>query len=189
MAKATSPTYRVPFRRRREGRTRYKKRIAYLKSGLPRLVVRKTNRGIIVQLIEFGEAGDKTIVSVTRKQLKAYGWEGKRNTPSAYLEGMIAAKLAKKKGVKKVILDIGLHTPTKGSLVFAAAIGAKDAGLDIDIKAEVPEERIKGGHISAYAEKAKEHNSAQFKAYEKAKVNVKELPKLFESVKEKIMKG
>ncbi|MDK2384746.1 MAG: 50S ribosomal protein L18, partial [Candidatus Korarchaeota archaeon] len=37
---ARSARYKVRFRRRREGKTDYKKRLALLKSGLPRMVVR-----------------------------------------------------------------------------------------------------------------------------------------------------
>ena len=37
MTRAKGPTYDVSFRRRREGKTRYNKRLAYVKSGLPRM--------------------------------------------------------------------------------------------------------------------------------------------------------
>ena len=37
----------VKFRRRREGITNYKKRLALVKSGLERVVVRKTNKRIM----------------------------------------------------------------------------------------------------------------------------------------------
>jgi len=36
-------TFKVPFRRRKEGKTNYKKRLNMLKSGTPRLVARRTN--------------------------------------------------------------------------------------------------------------------------------------------------
>ena len=36
-------TYEVKFKRRNEGKTNYKKRLAMLKSGRPRAVIRKTN--------------------------------------------------------------------------------------------------------------------------------------------------
>ena len=81
MSKAFGPLYNVHFRRRREGKTDYAKRLSLLKSGKPRLVVRRTNTSIVVQVIEFGEKGDKTIVSVTSKALNAFGFTGKNNTP------------------------------------------------------------------------------------------------------------
>ena len=190
MAKATSPTYTIPFRRRRDGKTRYKKRLAYLKGKTTRLVVRKTNKQIIVQLVDFAIKGDKTKLSVTKKQLEAYGWPVRRNTPTAYLAGLLAGKLALEKGIKKAILDIGLQTPSKNTLVFAVAKGAKDAGLEIDMNAEYDESRVKGEHISNYAKKLKEENEAAYKkifsSYLNAKIKPEELPKLFEEVKAKI---
>ena len=47
---STGPRYFIPFRRRREGRTDYYARGKLLLSENPRMVVRKTNREIIIQL-------------------------------------------------------------------------------------------------------------------------------------------
>ena len=113
-------TYETPFRRRREGKTSYKKRLAAVKSGVPRMCVRKSNRYIIAQLIEFNPTGDKILVHATSKQLDGFGWNGEKNLPSAYLTGMLLAARAKKANVEKAILDIGFNTPVHGSRVFAA---------------------------------------------------------------------
>ena len=48
---ATGPRYFVPFRRRREGKTDYYQRTRLIVADVPRMVVRKTNRHIIVQLV------------------------------------------------------------------------------------------------------------------------------------------
>jgi large subunit ribosomal protein L18 len=48
---ATGSRYFVPFRRRREGKTDYYQRTRLVVSDVPRMVVRKTNRHIIVQLV------------------------------------------------------------------------------------------------------------------------------------------
>ena len=56
---ATGPRYKVPFRRRREGRTDYRHRAALLRGKLPRAVVRKSNRNITVQLVTYDDKGDK----------------------------------------------------------------------------------------------------------------------------------
>jgi large subunit ribosomal protein L18 len=45
------PRYRVPWRRRREGKTNYYKRLKLIRSGKPRLVVRRTNKYIIAQIV------------------------------------------------------------------------------------------------------------------------------------------
>ena len=68
-------TYLVSFRRRREGKTNYKKRLALVKSGLPKLVVRKSNRYIVCQLIQFDPRGDKVLLHVNSKQLEKFGWK------------------------------------------------------------------------------------------------------------------
>ena len=56
-------------RRRHEARTDYRIRLALLKSEKPRLVVRKTNRYIIAQIVESDIAQDKIIVGLTSKSL------------------------------------------------------------------------------------------------------------------------
>ena len=48
---------RMPHRRRREGVTDYRKRLKLVKSGKLRLVVRRTNRYVIVQLVESKAGG------------------------------------------------------------------------------------------------------------------------------------
>ena len=80
MTRAKGPTYEIHFRRRREGKTRYDKRLAYVKSGLPRMVVRKSNRYVLVQFVEFNSTGDKCIVSISGNKLKKdYKWDAMRN--------------------------------------------------------------------------------------------------------------
>lgn len=149
MTKATGPLFQVHFRRRREGRTDYQKRLALLKSGKPRLVVRKTNRYVIVQLVRFSPKGDEVIASATSKDLNQFSFTGKCNTPSAYLTGLLVGARAKAKGVTDFVLDIGLHAPTQGSLVFAGLKGAVDAGLTAPFSQErFPDEsRMHGEHI------------------------------------------
>jgi len=151
MNMARNAVYRVKMRRRREGKTNYRKRLAYLKSGKPRAVVRKTLKYIIVQIVEYHEDGDRILVGLTSKKLKDYGWSGSfKNTSAAYLTGYLAGKLALQKGIKEAILDIGLQRPVKGSRVFAALKGLLDAGLEIPHGEDIfpSEERIKGLHIS-----------------------------------------
>ena len=169
-----SPTFRMPLRRRREGKTNYRKRLKLLLSGKPRLVVRKTNRYIIAQIIEFDKKGDRTLVGILSKELKKYGWNYSfKNLPASYLTGLILAKKALEKGIKEAILDIGLHSSTKGSRIYALVKGCLDAGLKVPVSEEMlPEEkRLRGEHISSYLEK--------FKGIEEK----------FEEVKRKILGG
>ena len=150
MTKATGATYAVHFRRRREGKTDYATRLALLKSGKPRMTIRKTNKYIIVQFTKTGAQGDEGITTVTSKALTKYGFDGKCNTPSAYLTGMLAAKKASKKGVTNFVADLGLHTASQGSLLFAAVKGATDAGLKTNFEeSKMPNaDRISGKHLN-----------------------------------------
>jgi ribosomal protein L18 len=93
---AIGPRYQVPFRRRRDGKTNYHKRLGLMLSEWPRVVVRKTGRNLIVQLVEHGTAGDRTLISANALELKTLGYKGPTgNTPAAYLTGL---QLAIRKG-------------------------------------------------------------------------------------------
>lgn len=122
----------VPFRRRREGKTNYRKRLTLLKSGKPRAVVRKTLGKTIVQIVEYRPGGDRIRATAVSSELGKHGWKHSfSNTPASYLTGLLAGKRAIKKGISEAILDIGLRVPVKGSKVFAALKGLVDAGMDI----------------------------------------------------------
>lgn len=145
------PTYTMPFKRRREGKTDYKRRLKLLSSKKPRLVVRKSLKYLTASVIEFSENGDRTLATASSKELKKMNWKyATDNLPAAYLTGMILAKKAAKANVKEVVLDIGLHTATKGNRIFALAKGFADSGIKVPISKEVfpSEERIKGTHIN-----------------------------------------
>jgi len=149
MSKANGPLYAVHFRRRREGVTDFAKRVALLKSGKPRLVIRKSNKYVTVQVVTFSEKGDFTVASATSRQLSKYGFAGKVNTPSAYLTGLLVAAIAKSKGVQQCVADLGRHAATRGGLLYAALKGAVDAGLSIPVDETVfpKQERIEGSHV------------------------------------------
>jgi large subunit ribosomal protein L18 len=144
---ARGPRYHVPFRRRREGKTNYRRRLKLLYSRKPRMVVRKSNRYITVQLIVPGEDGDLTLVSAISSDLKRYGYEGGMvNMPAAYLTGLLFGLKCKK--YNEAVLDIGLYSPS--SRLYAVLKGALDAGLEVPCDASIfpSNERIKGEHIS-----------------------------------------
>jgi large subunit ribosomal protein L18 len=143
----------IHFRRKREGKTDYKKRLEYLKSGKPRLVVRKTVNNTIVSIVEYHPDGDKIITTFNSKDLKKLGWSfSTGNIPAAYLAGFIAAKKALERNVSNAILDLGLQSSVKKGRLFAALKGALDAGLDIPHSEEAfpSEDRILGKHIESY---------------------------------------
>lgn len=144
------PRYRVPFRRRRFSKTDYRRRKKLLKSGLPRAIVRRSNRYMRVQFATFDMGGDLIVASAISKELDSLGWKhAKNSTPAAYLTGYLAGRRASKAGVDTAVLDMGLHNPTKDSRVFATLKGILDAGIEIPHSEEIlpPEERIKGKHM------------------------------------------
>ncbi len=151
MTKAIGPLYRVSFRRRREGVTDFEKRLAMLKSGRVRAVVRRTDRVISVQFTEFDAKGDKVLAGANSKQLLEYGYSGKANTPSAYLTGLLAGSKAKAVGVKSAIADIGRLTSTRGGVVYAAIAGISDSGITIPFDREMAPsaDRISGKHAKS----------------------------------------
>lgn len=187
---ARGAAYKVPRRRRREGKTNYYRRYRYILSRAIRLVVRKTNKYIIVQVIKATPIGDVVIASAhSRELVKLFGWTaGTKNTPAAYLTGFLAGIRARYMGVEEAVLDIGLHTPTKGAKIFAVAKGAIDSGLKIPIDEEmIPSiDRIKGETIAEYAKRLKnedpEKYQRQFSSIIKSGFEPEKLPELFERV-------
>jgi len=171
---------KIPFRRKREQKTNYKKRLALLKSGKERLVVRVFNKHILAQLIKYSPDGDKVIASAYSKDLENHGWkQSLSNTSAAYLTGLLLAKKVKK---GEAVLDTGLQRVTKGSKIYACLKGCIEGGLKIPSAEDVfpSDERIKGEHVSGYAEKAAK---TQF-----TKVKAKDIVKDFEAAKASIMK-
>jgi large subunit ribosomal protein L18 len=192
MARATGPTYNLSFRRRRLNLTNYRKRLALLKSEVPRLVVRKTNRSVIIQLIQFTPRFDKTLVSANSVELKSVGWHPKANLPTAYLTAMLCAERAKKAKVENAVLDIGLQSASKGAFVYAALKGALDGGLKVPVgEVEFDDARISGKHIAEYAKKIAGTDSyqRQFGDYIKAGAKPEHLDVQFAEAKKKISAG
>ncbi len=191
---ARGPTYRVPWRRRREGKTNYYKRIKLLKSGKPRLVVRKTLNYIIAQVVEARIEGDRVIAAAHSRELfKLYGWKGGgKNTCAAYLTGLLVGYRAILKGVREAVLDIGLARPSRGCRAFAVLKGALDAGLKIPHSPEIlpSDDRIRCEHIASWAEELVESNpefyKRQFSRYLARGFDPRELPRHFEEVLAKI---
>lgn len=147
---AEGTRYRMPLKRRREGKTDYRQRLKLLKSGKVRAVVRPSNRHIRVQFIRYDRDGDRVETSASSKHLEDLGWEGNEsNLTSAYLVGYLAGKRAIEKGIEEAVLDIGLNHPEKGGKLFSALNGILDAGVSVPHDPEVlpDESRIKGEHI------------------------------------------
>jgi large subunit ribosomal protein L5e len=160
--------FQVKYRRRREGKTDYyaRKRLvtqAKNKYNAPkyRLVVRFTNKDIIVQIIYARLQGDFVLTAAHSRELPRYGINhGLTNWAAAYATGLLCARRAlhklgladKYEGVVepdgtlkftevldeedaprpfKCYLDVGLKRTSTGSRVFGAMKGASDGGIFI----------------------------------------------------------
>ena len=162
---AKSANYHVPFRRRREGKTNFQRRKRLLRSDKPRMVIRRSNKHERASIISAKVIGDVTLVDASSQHLKDYGWKGATgNLPSAYLTGYLAGKYAAAVGVKEANLDIGINTIRKGTRVSAMLCGAIAAGIDIPHNPEVfpEEERYTGKHIADFAAKLKKDDAKKY---------------------------
>jgi large subunit ribosomal protein L18 len=138
-------------KRRMECKTDYSSRLTMLKSGIPRMVIRKTNKYIIIQLVESKEAQDKIVFTTNSRELLKYGLDEKfsgslKSIPSAYLTGFLMAKKAKK---GTYIVDWGLAISKRGGRISAAINGMIDGGLDVKANEKIfpSKERIAGEHL------------------------------------------
>jgi len=159
--------YQVQFKRRREGKTDYyvRKRLTLQdknKYNTPkyRLVVRKTNKDIICQIVFATIKNDRILAAAYSHELPRYGIKvGLTNYSATYATGLLVARRAltklgmageysgqtkneaigkyyivEEKGERRpfyVILDIGLNRTTTGAKIFAAMKGAVDGGINI----------------------------------------------------------
>ena len=62
--------FTVAHRRKWTGKTDYKKRMKFLMSDKPRLVIRRSLKNILLQVIEFGPVGDKVLIAASSAELK-----------------------------------------------------------------------------------------------------------------------
>lgn len=174
----------VHFRRKRQGRTDYRRRIKLVLGGSVRVVARKSLKNLTCQAVEYRPDGDNVIASASSKELeKRFSWKLSRsNTPAAYIVGMLLGKRMLSKGVKKAVFDIGLNTSTKGSKLYAVLKGIVDAGVDIPHNDKIlpSEERILGKHISD------SKDPSQYSNYRKSNISIQDIPKMVDDIKNKI---
>jgi len=179
--------FTVPLKRKKQGRTDYNNRLHSLMSKHPRLVVRKSNKNMQVQLIKYGEKGDIIIKTFHTKHLNKYGWDiNCGNIPAAYLVGYLAGLSLKG---EEAILDIGLQAPIRGSRIFAVVKGAHDGGLKIKFSEEIlpKAERLSGKHIAEFSKLV--NKQKLFSGYLKNKKDPEKIQEYFEKVKTKMMKN
>ena len=143
---------KINKQRRIENKTNYKKRLILLKGNSPRLVVRKTGKHVLIQVIESKHAQDKVVHSINTRDLLEHGWPKEKSgslksLPACYLAGYLLGKKAN--SIKeRLVLDTGLIPNTKGSRIYAVVKGVSDAGLKINYDEKVipSKDRLEGKH-------------------------------------------
>ena len=141
----------VVYRRKREHRTSYTRRLSLLLSGKPRLVVRLTNQRFIAQLIKFTPQGDQVLIAMDSFALKKIGWTYScKNTRAAYLTGLWFGKKAVEQKIKEAVLDTGFKSPLKKGKIYAFLQGVVDSKLKVAHGEGIfpSEDRIMGKHIN-----------------------------------------
>ena len=134
-------------RRRLERKTDYKARFGLLKSGKSRLVVRKTNRYVIAQIVKSDIAKDKVLLGMSTKDLLSLGWPKEKqgslkSLAACYSIGFLIGQKAKTLKETDLILDMGMHRNTHKSRIYAVLKGAIDAGITIPVSEQsLPEEK------------------------------------------------
>ncbi len=142
---------RTQKRRRRENKTDYQARMGLLKSSFPRIVIRRTNRYFIAQIVESNAAKDKVVIGVTSKDLLENGWDEKfagslKSISAGYLTGYLLAKKAKK---GEFIVDLGMATKKNGGRIYSVVAGLIEGGLKINANEKIfpSKERLMGEHL------------------------------------------
>lgn len=138
-------------RRRLESKTDYLARKQLLHSDKPRVVIRKTNRYIIVQVVRSSLAQDIVLTGVSSADLLDQGWPASlagslKSLPAAYLTGLLLAHKAQG-SVKEAILDIGMQRNARAGRLYAVLAGLVAGGLTIPhAKESLPDEKRLSAH-------------------------------------------
>lgn len=108
----------------RNKRMKRKRRVKiYGTKDCPRLVASRSNKNIYAQLID--DQGKKTLIGIISAKLSSE--KKKKKTDLAFLLGQTVARLALKKGIKKVVFDRSGYK--YHGRIKAVAEGARKGGL------------------------------------------------------------
>lgn len=144
----------IPYRRAREQKTNYKKRLHLLLSGKPRLVIRLTNQRVIAQLVSFDVHGDRVIAAADSFSLRKLGWtHSTLNVAAVYLTGLLLGKKGLAQGCTDAVVDTGFRQPAKKGRTYALVKGVIDAGILIPHDPDIfpAPDRLQGKHLKSTA--------------------------------------
>lgn len=182
------------FRRRREGKTDYRKRRGLIIGRQPFLSIRVSGKYIYGQILKATANGDITLCAASSRDLEEkFGWKGSpKSIPGAYLTGLYLGKLASQAKVENVVVYAGVGRFIHGSRIASLIAGVKESGLQIEIDEEsLPdEERLRGNHIASYAKtlqsEDKDSYDRMFSGLISSGFNPESYPSHFDKVKSTI---
>lgn len=128
-----------------------------MKSEKPRLIVRRSIKHTVAQVMSYSPEGDKVIAQASTSDIVKDGWtHATANIPSAYLVGLLVASRAKAANTVEVVADLGMQSLVKGGRLYAVLKGAKDGGLVFPVDEAVfpKEDRLTGAHIASFNKKS-----------------------------------
>ncbi len=132
---------KVALKRKRKNITNYEFRRKILSGSKPRIVIRKTNRYIIVQFVESEAALDKVKLGLSSKELLKYGYPSKtsiKNKIAAYLTGYLMGMLLNKsQKTNECVVDIGMQKSTAKNRLYSLIKGILDAGIKLAYSEEM----------------------------------------------------
>jgi large subunit ribosomal protein L18 len=189
----TKTRHAYVLRRRREGKTNYRRRKTLLFSRSVFFTPRISDKNICVQFSKATPKGDIVLASAYSQELYKLGWKGSgKSLPAAYLIGLAAGHKALRAGINDAVLYVGLRRFAGGSRLSAILKGVIDSGVEVpaDTEALPTNERIRGAHIVKYAESLSEFNKEiykkRFSSLEKEGLKPEDYSKHFEQVREKV---
>jgi len=174
----------VPYHRKKSGKTNYKKRLRLLLSEKLRLIIRRSNKNVLGQIVQYHPDGDKVLLTTTSQELTKLGWNySRKNLPASYLTGLLLGKKAQEKKVKEAILDLGLQTSIGGGRLYAFLKGVIEGGVQVPHNEKIlpSGDRLNGQHITQYVGKAQGNQFAQYKKQNQS------IDKTFTEIKQKIV--
>lgn len=179
-------------RRRKEGKTDYRKRKAAILSRMILAAPRITGKNVSVQFISPEIIGDRVVISSHSRELSKYGWNGSRNSlPAAYLTGLLAGLKGVSKKVDGVVVYLGVARFVNGSRLASIVKGIKDSGVKIAADEDnLPtEDRIRGEHIAAYSKSFSDEKELKerFSNIINSGLSPSDYPKHFDDVHKKIL--
>ena len=179
-------------RRRKEGKTDYRKRKAAIISRMILAAPRISGKNVSVQFISPEIIGDRVVISSHSRELSKYGWNGSRNSlPAAYLTGLLAGLKGVSKKVNGVVMYVGVARFVNGSRLASIVKGIQDSGIKIVAdEASLPtDDRIRGEHIAAYSKSFSDEKElkGRFSGIISSGLSPGDYPKHFDDVHKKIL--